>query len=309
MTAGAQSGLDGLECNRMQSNAVECNRNIKAILLDLDGTVYWGDSEVEGAGEFVRWCEGRGHRCLFVTNRANRPPEVIRDQLRGYGIPCETADILTSGQATARILGGGSAYIIGEIGLEQALREQGIRIVTDPEERPDAVVVSYDKEFNYTKLSIACRWIGEGVRFIVTNTDGRLRMHDRILPGTGAIVAAVMAGSGGVPEIVGKPERRLFDIALEKVGCRPEEALVVGDFLDTDIGAANAAGIPSVLMLTGISRREDIHANSPHPTYIAETFAELTKILENYSTLSLTANHSSFTAHETPHRFPKHAQD
>ena len=254
--------------------------HLKSILLDLDGTVYWGDAEVEGASDFIRWCETQGVRCIFVTNRANRPPEVIRDQLHGYGIPCETKDILTSSLATARYIGRGSVYVIGEIGVEQALAEQGIRIVTDPEERPDAVVVSYDKEFNYTKLSIACRWIAEGVRFIATNADGRLRMHDRMLPGTGAIVAAVEAGSGGIPEIIGKPERRLFDIAVEMANCRPEEALVVGDFLETDIGAANAAGIQSVLMLTGVSRREGVCNGKPCPTYIAENFAELTQIVE-----------------------------
>jgi len=277
MKAGTQSGIDSI---RLPSMAVECCRGIKTILLDLDGTVYWDDVEVEGASEFVHWCAGRGIRCLFVTNRANRPPEVIRDQLRGYGIPCETKDVLTSAQATARYIGSGSVYMIGEIGLEQALTEQGIRIVTDPEERPDAVVVSYVKGFNYTKRAIACRWIADGVRVVATNADGRLRMYDRLKPGTGVLVAAVVAGSGGVPEIVGKPERRLFDIALEMAGCRPEEALVVGDFLDTDIGAANAAEIPSVLMLTGVSRREDIREDTPQPTYIAENFLELTRIVE-----------------------------
>ena len=257
--------------------------HLKAILLDLDGTVYWGDSEVEGASDFVRQCHGKGIRCLFVTNRSNRPPEVVRDQLRGYGIPCETEDVLTSAQATARYIGRGSVYMIGEIGLELALKEQGIRVVTDPEERPDAVVVSYDKQFTYAKLAIACRWIGDGVRFIATNPDGRLRMNGVVLPGTGAIVAAVKAGSGVEPEMIGKPERRLFDIALEILGCRPDEALAVGDFIDTDIGAANAAGIPSVLLLTGLSKREDITPDKPQPTYVMEGFAELAALVESLS--------------------------
>lgn len=249
---------------------------LKAVLLDLDGTVYRGEAEVPGAADFVRHCRERNLRCLFVTNRSNRPPETIRDQLRGFGVPCETRDVLTSAQATARYLGQGSAYMIGEIGLEQALREQGIRIT---DERPNAVIVSYDRQFSYAKLETACRLIGSGARFIATNPDHRLRMQGQTLPGTGAIVAAVATGSGVQPEIVGKPERLIFDMALALLGCRAEETLSVGDNLDTDIGASAAAGIPSVLLLTGISRREDLGPGKPRPDYVEEGFAGLTRLL------------------------------
>jgi len=250
---------------------------LKAVLLDLDGTVYLGAAEVPGASEFVGYCHRRGLRCLFVTNRSNRPPEAIRDQLRGYGVPCETEDVLTSAQATARYLGKGSAYMIGEEGLELALTEQGIRITG---ENPDAVVVSYDRQFTYEKLAAACRLIGDGARFIATNPDHRLRVDGHTLPGTGAIVAAVETGSGVRPEYVGKPERLIFDMALATLGCRAEETISVGDNLDTDIGASAAAGIPSVLLLTGISRREDIVEGRPRPDYIEDGFEGLTRLVE-----------------------------
>lgn len=250
---------------------------LKAILLDLDGTVYLGDAEVPGASDFVRYCGKRGVRCLFVTNRSNRPPEVIRDQLRGYGVPCETEDVLTSAQATARYLAKGSAYMIGEEGLERALVEQGICLTS---EQPDAVVVSYDRQFSYEKLATACRLIGNGARFIATNPDHRLRVHGQTLPGTGAIVAAVATGSGVLPEVVGKPERLIFSMALETLGCRPDETISVGDNLDTDIGASAAAGIPSVLLLTGISKREDLKPGKPCPDYVEESFASLTRLVE-----------------------------
>ena len=253
---------------------------LTAVLLDLDGTVYLGESEVPGASDFVRACAARGIRCLFVTNRSNRPPEVIRDQLRGYGVPCESRDVLTSAQATARYLARGSAYMIGEEGLERALREQGIRITDD---HPDAVVVSYDRDFTYAKLAKACELIGNGARFIATNPDHRLRVHGRLLPGTGAIVAAVATGSGATPEVVGKPERLIFDMALEVLGCRPDEVISVGDNLDTDIGASAAAGIPSVLLLTGVSKRSDLVPGKPQPDYIEEDFAGLTRLLDRWT--------------------------
>ena len=250
---------------------------LKAVLLDLDGTVYLGEAEVPGASDFVRYCGRRGLRCLFVTNRANRPPDVVRDQLRGYGVPCETEDVLTSAQATAKYLAKGSAYMIGEEGMEQALREQGIRIT---DQNPDAVVVSYDRQFCYDKLATACRLIGNGAPFVATNPDHRLRFEGRTMPGTGAIVAAVTTGSGVEPEVVGKPGRLIFDMALAMLGCRADEALAVGDNIDTDIGACVASGIRGVLLLTGISRREDVVPGKPQPDHIEADFAGLTRLVE-----------------------------
>jgi len=250
---------------------------LKAVFLDLDGTVYRGAAEVPGAADFVRFCNDRGLRCLFITNRANRTPEVVRDQLRGYGIPCETEDVLTAAQATARYLGGGSAWMIGEEGLEVALKEQGIHLTDD---NPDAVIVSLDRQFSYDKLVKACQLVGRGARLVATNPDHRLTMDGEVFPGTGAIVAAVATGSGKTPEVVGKPERRIFDMALAMVGCRPEEVLSVGDNIATDIGASVASGIRSVLLLTGVSQREDIVPEGPQPDYVMENFAEVRALVE-----------------------------
>jgi len=253
---------------------------VKAIILDLDGTVYLGDKEVPGASEFVRRCREAGIRCLFVTNRSNRPPEEVAEQLRGYGIPCERGDVLTSAQATAKYLSKGSAFLIGETGLVEAMREEGIRIVTEEaEDRPCAVVVSYDREFSYAKLAAATHWISEGARFIATNPDKKLKVHGRTLPGTGALVAAVQAATGIAPEYVGKPERLIFDMALQLAACRADEALSVGDLLDTDIRGSNAAGIPSVLMLTGVSTRADLDTSPYRPAHVCETFADITALV------------------------------
>ena len=268
---------------------------VKAIILDLDGTVYLGDKEVPGAAEFVRRCHGAGIHCLFVTNRSNRPPEEVAAQLRGYGIPCGRGDVLTSAQATAKYLCSidlrsvqktippkampCSAFLIGETGLIEAMREEGIRIVSDPEDRPCAVVVSYDREFSYAKLAVATRWISEGARFIATNPDKKLKVAGRTLPGTGALVAAVQTATGVAPEYVGKPERLIFDMALSLAGCRADEALSVGDLLDTDIRGSNAAGIPSVLMLTGVSTRADLDTSPHRPAHVCDTFADLTALV------------------------------
>lgn len=245
---------------------------IRGVILDLDGTVYFGTEEVPGAGAFVAECRSLGIRCLFVTNRANRVPDEIVRQLRGHGIPCELGDVLTAAQATARYLHHGSAWYIGEDGLRIALEEQGIAITED---HPDYVVVGYDRGFNYEKLFKACRLIDGGAKFIATNPDKALKTEKGIYPGTGAIVEAVASGTGSRPVVVGKPERLIMDMALERLGMVPNEVIVVGDSLATDVPAGFAAGMRTVLLLTGVSRREDIAASEPKPDWVVESFSEL----------------------------------
>jgi 4-nitrophenyl phosphatase len=246
---------------------------IRGVILDLDGTVYFGTEEVPGAGLFVAECRSLGIRCLFVTNRANRAPDEIVRQLRGHGIPCEIDDVLTAAQATARYIRRGSAWYIGEDGLRIALEEQGIAITED---HPDCVVVGYDRGFNYEKLFKACRLIDGGARFIATNPDKALKTEKGIYPGTGAIVDAVASGTGRRPVVVGKPERLIMDMALERLGMAPDDVIVAGDSLATDVPAGFAAGMRTVLLLTGVSRREDIAGSDLKPDWTVDSFAELT---------------------------------
>lgn len=251
-------------------------KNKKAIFFDLDGTVYAGESEIPGASALIGQCLSRGIRCMYLTNRSNRTPETIFGQLRQYGIPCEVADIITTALASAEYIGSGSAYVIGEEGLEIALREKGIAIT---DKAPKHTIVSFDRSFTYEKLAKACDLICKGSIFIATNTDSKLKLKDTYLPGTGAIVAAVQAGTGVDPIVLGKPERMLADMALAKCGCSADEALIVGDNILTDIGTGVHAGIETVLMLTGVSSEADIPAAGITPTYVAKDYDALSRIL------------------------------
>ncbi len=249
----------------------------KAIILDLDGTVYRGDNEVPGAAACIRMLRERGLRILFVTNRSNRLPSVVAAQLRGYGIDCADSDVLTSAQATAAFLPQrSSVYCIGEEGLLLALQAAG-HTLTD--HAPDAVVVGFDREFSFRKLEKACRMINAGARFVATNPDCALKLDDGLSPGTGALVAAIQAGCGQAPLLIGKPERHIVDMALRHLDLPAAEVVMVGDNLDTDIAAGNAAGTPTALLLTGISSRQDAGRSRWQPTWIADTFAELGAIL------------------------------
>jgi 4-nitrophenyl phosphatase len=249
---------------------------IQGIIFDLDGTIYRGSQAVPGAADFVSRVAEQGIKVLFVTNRSNRTPESVCTQLRGYGISCTIENILTSAQATARHLRSGSVFFIGEEGLEQALLEAGLTM--DPES-PDYVVVGFDRAINYTKIEKASRLIRAGARFIVTNPDKAVNADGGISPGNGAIVAAIATASGVSPIVVGKPERAIIDIALERMGLEPENVILVGDNLETDIKAGISAGISTILILTGVSTRMDVMNSLVKPHRVVENYAELAHIM------------------------------
>lgn len=249
---------------------------IRGIILDLDGTVYSGDAPIDGAAWFVDLMRRNKLRCLFVTNRANRTPDKIAAQLKKQNIPCTRNDVFTAAQATAMYLKKGRAFLIGEEGLQKAMRKAG-HVLTST--KPDYVVVSIDRQFTYKKLKQACSLIRLGAKFIATNPDKGLPMADGIVPGTGSIVAAVAAGSGVSPFVVGKPEKLIMDIAVRRLGMKKREVICVGDNLETDILAGIRAGIRTALILTGISSRKDIATTGIHPTWTVRNYKELAKLI------------------------------
>jgi 4-nitrophenyl phosphatase len=253
---------------------------IRGIIFDLDGTVYRGDDAVPGAAGFVRRLPAWGVRPLFLTNRANRPREEVGRQLRGLGIPCDDADVMTTAEATAAYLrreGVRAVYCVGERGIRLALAAEGIALV---EERPDCVVVSLDREFTYAKMQAASRLILAGARCVATNPDRRLSLPEGVVPGAGAILAAITTTTSVEPLIIGKPNRVIMDHALERMGLPAAEVVALGDNLETDIPAGHRAGMRTVLMLTGVSTRDEARTAAIQPTWIAEDFADLTRWVE-----------------------------
>jgi len=166
---------------------------------------------------------------------------------------------------------------VGEPPLIDALEQVGLTITGDS---PDYVVVGFDRGFDYAKLTKACELIYAGSKFIATNPDKGLRVENAIYPGTGAIVAAVEAGCGVSPVIVGKPEKLIFEMALTRMGLKSDEVIAIGDNVDTDIPAAKNADIRSALILTGISSREDAEKADIQPDWIVDSYEELKRIVE-----------------------------
>jgi 4-nitrophenyl phosphatase len=245
---------------------------IRAFIFDLDGTVYRGRAAIPGAAAFLNRLTDDGVPYLFVTNRGNRTPAEVANQLIELGIPCSEDTVLTSAQATAAYLGAVKAYVIGEKGIEQALVKVGAEVVED---NPDVVIISYDASFNYYKLTKAIRHVLAGVRLVATNADSIITVEDGMLPEAGPIVAAIENATGQKAEVIGKPNRLILDEAVSRLKVAHEDCIVVGDFLMTDILAAQNAQMASVLILTGVSKRDDIAKAPCSPTWIVTCYSEL----------------------------------
>jgi len=249
---------------------------IQGVICDLDGTLYRGREAVPGAARFVgRWRQ-EAIRLVFVTNRANRTAETICEQLSGHGIACEPTDVLTSGLAAAQYLRKGSVYCVGEDAMRQTLAAAGFVLTED---QPDYVVVSLDQRFTYDKLRTACRLIRAGASFVATNRNLVLCTDQGVLPGTGAIVAAVAACAGVEPLVIGKPAPLIFRMAVARMRLAPEQVVVLGDNLDTDIRGGHDAGFRTALILTGVSRRQDLEHAAVKPTWVVASLEEFNDVI------------------------------
>ena len=250
---------------------------LKAILLDLDGTIYRGSEPIPGAKAFLRRLDQLALPYLILTNNSTRTPAQVSDHLQSMGIVCPPDRILTSSQAAAAFIGQGRVYCIGEDGLQQALQKQGIELA---ESEVSHVAVGMDRGITYAKIERAARLIRAGALFIGSNPDRCFPNEGGISPGNGAILAAIAATADQQPTSIGKPERAIVDIALARLGVSAHEAVLIGDNLETDIPAGVRAGVPTVFLLTGVSSRADLTSRAEQPTWIAENYAELNHLLD-----------------------------
>jgi HAD superfamily hydrolase (TIGR01457 family) len=252
------------------------------VLLDLDGVVYIGPHPVASAVEAIALLRAEGRRCCFVTNNASRTPKQIADHLCDLGIPTSPGDVVTSSMAAAAYLSrtlplDAPVLVIGGPGLHEAVRSVDLRPVLTLDEEPLAVVQGYGPDVCWHDLAEAAYAVQSGLPWIATNLDRTFPTARGIAPGNGSLVAAVAAAVGRGPDtVIGKPEPGLLEEAVLRTGaCRP---IMVGDRLDTDVAAGSRAGIPTLLVLTGICTAADAASaqGEQRPTYVAEDLTCLT---------------------------------
>jgi len=246
-----------------------------ALLLDLDGVVYIGPDAVPHAADALAAARAAGLRLAFVTNNASRTPAVVAQHLSELGVPASGQDVVNSAQAAATHLAatlpaGSPVLLVGGAGLVEALAEVGLRAVTSLADEPVAVVQGFSPDLGWKQLSAATQAVRSGLPWTATNLDATVPTPGGPAPGNGLLVHVVAEAAGRRPDAVcGKPERALFDVAVQRLGAR--RALVVGDRLDTDLQGAVAAELPGLLVLTGVTDVAGLLAAAPgeRPVFVA----------------------------------------
>jgi len=227
---------------------------MQAFIIDLDGTLFSGTKMIPGADLFIQQLRERKLPFLLMTNNSTRTAAEVARHMQGMGIPAEEADVFTSAQAAAQYWDeqqqGKRVFVIGETGLQEALKDKGFELV---DEAPDVVIQGIDRKFDYDKLTAAVRHIRAGAKSIITNPDHLLPSDGGFLPGAGSIAAAIERATGVQPVVIGKPSPIIMRYAMARLGAAADRTLVIGDNCVTDIGGGAAAGCRTALVLTGLA--------------------------------------------------------
>lgn len=261
----------------------------EAALFDLDGVVYLGPEPVPGAAEGIDRLRERGVKVGFVTNNAARTPQAVADHLVELGVRAETSDVVTSSQAGARLLAeqlpaGAKVFIVGTEALADEVRNVGLEPVREWQPTPAAVIQGYDPALSFSVLNDAGWAIQRGALWVATNTDSNRPTDKGLVPGNGAAVDALRTAVAVDPLVAGKPFPPLMQETLRRLEI--EDAIFVGDRLDTDVSGGVACGIDTLLVFTGAhGKTELVHAvPAERPTHIGH---DLRALLADARTVSV----------------------
>lgn len=249
---------------------------MKNYILDMDGVLYRGNQLIPGAREFIERLQAGGHRFLFLTNNSQRTPLDFQRKLERMGLNVGEEHYFTSALATAAFLSTqkprGTAFVIGEAGLTHALYQVGYSI-TDVD--PDYVVLGDTPSYDYAKIVQAIRLVLAGARFIATNPDVSGPVEEGLHPACGALAAPIERVTGKQAYYVGKPNPLMMREALRRLDAHSEDSIMIGDRMDTDILSGIGAGMQTVLVLTGVTTREELPQFSYQPHRVVETLNDL----------------------------------
>jgi 4-nitrophenyl phosphatase len=262
--------------------------HIKHLILDMDGVLWRGETPMPGLAAFFAAMRQREMGFALATNNATKTAVMYTEKLARFGIDVPPEQIVTSAEATAGYLrqeyeAGTAVYVVGDAGLHQAIAAQGFTIVTPEEARQGkeatAVVAGFSRNATYEIMAMGAQLINRGARFIGTNPDPSFPSEIGPLPGAGALLAFIETGTGVQPTLIGKPGPIMFQQAMRRMGGLPENTAMVGDRLTTDILGGKNAGMQTILLLSGISTREDIIRLGIQPDYVLADIGELTAVL------------------------------
>jgi len=260
---------------------VICKTKIKAIISDMDGVIWRGNQAIGDLKKIISIINEREYQLVFVTNNATLSIDQNLEKLRDFGIFLEDWQVLNSAVAVAHLLlrrfpDGGPVYVVGENGLVSILADYGFKL---SHQDAIAVVVGLDRMLTYEKLKQATLLIRSGIPFYGTNPDKTYPTPQGLIPGAGSVIAAVEASTDIKPILAGKPATFMYELALQRLGISPDEAIIVGDRLDTDIAGGQVLGCVTGLVLSGVATENEARLWQPQPDFIARDLENLIEML------------------------------
>src|SRR5512139_4200714 len=249
------------------------------LITDMDGVLWRGPEPLPGLAEFFQFLRQHDIHFVCATNNASALPGKLAGRLQGWGADVQPEEIVTSSVATADYLAdtlpaGARLYVVGMEGLRVPLLQRGFEIAED---NVAAVVAGIDWQLTYEHLKRAALNIRAGAKFVGTNSDRTFPSSEGIIPGAGAILAAIETGSGVKPIVMGKPEPYLYEVALKHMQAVPAQTLVLGDRLETDILGAVRLKLKSALVLSGVTTREQLTTSDYQPDEVYADIAAVQK--------------------------------
>ena len=252
----------------------------ETVLFDLDGVIYEGENAIVDSVESIASIRNLGIKVGYITNNSSRKPETIAQQLRGFGLELSEEEVISSAQAGVELLAtmipaGSKVLVVGGEGLRSKVLEAGFDLVASSDDSPAAVIQGFAPEVGWKDLAEASYSIQRGAKWVATNQDWTIPREKGLAPGNGTLVSAVHTAVGQLPLVAGKPERAIFETAMREF--QAENAIYVGDRLDTDVVGANKAGLGSALVMTGVTTRKELLAarSDSRPKYILGTLKDL----------------------------------
>jgi 5'-nucleotidase len=251
-------------------------REIRSWLMDMDGVLVHEEHAIPGADRFIARLRERQIPFMVLTNNSIYTRRDLAARLRGSGLDVPEAAIWTSALATARFLEsqrpGGSAFVIGEAGLTTALHGAGYTLT---DRAPDYVVLGETRTYSFERITQAIRLVEAGARFIATNPDATGPSVEGPLPATGSVAALIRHATGKDPYFIGKPNPLMMRSALNAIDAHSETAAMIGDRMDTDVVSGLEAGMETILVLTGVTTREDAERHPYRASRIIDSVADL----------------------------------
>lgn len=257
-------------------------KRFSSFIFDLDGTIYLGDNLINNAKKVIDIIRRHDKSYVFITNKPLASQKSYADKLNRLGITASSSNIITSSFVTAQYLKkespGASCYVIGESALKEELKTAGL-VVKEKTDKIDYLIASFDRSFNYDKLNDALQILKSGAKFIATNSDRTCPVENGEIPDAAGVIGAIEATTGKkVEKILGKPSKEIIQTALKQMKLeKPEDCLIVGDRLETDIKMGIENNLNTALVLSGVTSKQLLQKSKISPDYVLQNISGLLK--------------------------------